>query len=127
MRGRSDQRGRTGRSGKGRLPAVPVPAEDSSPPNTMALALTFLGLSPMGLNDIPAVDPRKAVAARRAGELVVEALREGRNARQLITPVSLKNAAAAVSATAGSTNAVLHLVAIATRVAGIGPDGFSIR
>lgn len=93
--------------------------------NTMALALTFLGLSPMGLNDIPAVDPRKAVAARRAGELVVEALREGRNARQLITPVSLKNAAAAVSATAGSTNAVLHLVAIA-REAGIGPDGFSI-
>lgn len=93
--------------------------------NTMALALTFLGLSPMGLNDIPATDPRKADAARRAGEMVVEAFREGRNARQLITPQSLANAAAAVSATAGSTNAVLHLVAIA-REAGIGPGGFSI-
>ena len=93
--------------------------------NTMALALTFLGLSPMGLNDIPATDPRKADAARRAGEMVVEAFREGCNARQLITPQSLANAAAAVSATAGSTNAVLHLVAIA-REAGIGPGGFSI-
>lgn len=93
--------------------------------NTMALALTFLGLSPMGLNDIPATDPRKPDAARRAGELVVDAFREGRNARQFITAASLKNAAAAVSATAGSTNAVLHLVAIA-REAGLGPDDFGM-
>jgi dihydroxy-acid dehydratase len=93
--------------------------------NTMALALTFLGLSPMGLNDIPATDPRKPDAARRAGELVVEAFREGRHARHFITPASLKNAAAAVSATAGSTNAVLHLVAIA-REAGLAPDAFGI-
>ncbi|GGB84863.1 dihydroxy-acid dehydratase [Glycocaulis alkaliphilus] len=93
--------------------------------NTMALALTVLGLSPMGLNDIPATDPRKPDAARRAGELVVEAFREGRNARQFVTPQSLKNAAAAVSATAGSTNAVLHLVAVA-REAGLGPDAFGI-
>ncbi|WP_439632758.1 dihydroxy-acid dehydratase [Glycocaulis sp.] len=93
--------------------------------NTMALALTVLGLSPMGLNDIPATDPRKPDAARRAGELVVEAFREGRNARQYVTPQSLKNAAAAVSATAGSTNAVLHLVAIA-REAGLGPEAFGI-
>lgn len=93
--------------------------------NTMALALTALGLSPMGLNDIPATDPRKPDAARRAGELVVEAFREGRNARRFVTPQSLKNAAAAVSATAGSTNAVLHLVAIA-REAGLGPDAFGM-
>ncbi|GGG94958.1 dihydroxy-acid dehydratase [Glycocaulis albus] len=93
--------------------------------NTMALALTFLGLSPMGLNDIPATDPRKPDAARRAGELVVEAFREGRNARRFVTPASLRNAAAAVSATAGSTNAVLHLVAIA-REAGLDPSAFGI-
>ncbi|MGP1274471.1 MAG: dihydroxy-acid dehydratase domain-containing protein, partial [Caulobacterales bacterium] len=93
--------------------------------NTMALALSFLGLSPMGLNDIPATDPRKPEAARRAGELVVEAFREGRNARRFVTSLSLRNAAAAVSATAGSTNAVLHLVAIA-REAGLGPEAFGI-
>lgn len=93
--------------------------------NTMALALTFLGLSPMGLNDVPATDTRKPEAAFRAGELVVEAFRERRNARQFITPASLKNAAAAVSATAGSTNAVLHLVAIA-REAGLSGEDFNI-
>jgi dihydroxy-acid dehydratase len=93
--------------------------------NTMALALTFLGLSPMGLNDIPAVHPAKPGAAEQAGRLVVEAFREGRNARRYITADSLRNAAVAVTATAGSTNAVLHLVAIA-REAGLGPDAFSI-
>ncbi len=93
--------------------------------NTMALALTFLGLSPMGLNDIPAVHPAKPGAAEQAGRLVVEAFREGRNARRYITADSLRNAAVAVTATAGSTNAVLHLVAIA-REAGLGPDDFSI-
>jgi len=93
--------------------------------NTMALALSFLGLSPMGLNDIPAVDPRKADAAAEAGRWLVEAVREGRNARSLITPESLRNAAVAGTATAGSTNLVLHLLAIA-REAGIGPDQFNI-
>jgi len=93
--------------------------------NTMALALTFLGLSPMGLNDVPAVDPAKPDAARRAGDLVVDACLKGRNARRFITPESLRNAAAAVTATAGSTNAVLHLLAIA-REAGLGQDAFDI-
>mgnify|MGYP006281007981 CR=1 FL=1 len=93
--------------------------------NTMALALTLLGLSPMGLNDIPAVDPAKPDAAEEAGRLVVEAFKAGRNARSLITPASLRNAATAVTATAGSTNAVLHLLAIA-REAGLARGDFDI-
>ena len=81
--------------------------------NTMAMALTVLGLSPMGANDIPAVHPDKPEAARDAGRTVVEALRTDRRPAQLLTRASLRNAAAAVCATAGSTNAVLHLLAIA--------------
>ncbi len=81
--------------------------------NTMALATTFLGLAPMGLNDIPAPDPAKHEAARACGERVMELVREGRSARQFVTAKSLRNAAVAVTATAGSTNAILHLLAIA--------------
>jgi dihydroxy-acid dehydratase len=81
--------------------------------NTMAMTLTMLGLSPMGTNDIPAVHPDKPEAARAAGRTVLEALAAGRRPSTLITPTSLRNAAAAVCATAGSTNAVLHLLAIA--------------
>jgi dihydroxy-acid dehydratase len=82
--------------------------------NTMAMVLTFLGLSPLQLNDIPAVHPGKAAAARACGELVMQRLRDGAaNPRALLTPASLRNAARAVSATAGSTNAALHLLAIA--------------
>ena len=81
--------------------------------NTMAMTLTMLGLSPMGLNDIPAVHPAKPEAARAAGRIVLEALAAERRPSALITPTSLRNAAAAVCATAGSTNAVLHLLAIA--------------
>jgi dihydroxy-acid dehydratase len=93
--------------------------------NTMALALSFLGLSPMGLNDIPAVHPGKSKAAEEAGRILVEAVRAGRNARSLITPASLRNAAVAGTATAGSTNLVLHLLAIA-REAGIPEAEFGI-
>jgi dihydroxy-acid dehydratase len=93
--------------------------------NTMAVALSFLGLSPMGLNDIPAVHPGKPEAARAAGRAVVEAFRAGRNARSLITPKSLRNAAVAGAATAGSTNLVLHLLAIA-REAGIAEEDFGL-
>src|SRR4051812_31245750 len=93
--------------------------------NTMALALTFLGLSPMGLNDIPAVHPAKVQAAVEAGKAVVEAFHAGCNARSLVTPESLRNAVVAGTATAGSTNLVLHLLAIA-REAGIGEDQFGI-
>jgi len=93
--------------------------------NTMALAMSFLGLSPIGLNDIPAVHAEKAEAAREAGQLTVEALRAGRNARQMITATSLRNAAIAGTATAGSTNLILHLLAIG-REAGIDPAEFNL-
>jgi dihydroxy-acid dehydratase len=87
--------------------------------------MSFLGLSPIGLNDIPAVHPDKPKAAEQAGRILVEALRAGRNARSLITPTSLRNAAVAGTATAGSTNLVLHLLAIA-REAGIPESEFHI-
>ncbi len=93
--------------------------------NTMALALSFLGLSPIGLNDIPATHPDKAGAARAAGRITVEALHAGRNARAFITPASLRNAAVAGTATAGSTNLVLHLLAIA-REAGVTQADFNL-
>ena len=86
--------------------------------NTMAMVLTTLGLSPMGFNDIPATHPAKSAAARRCGELVMECLRANRTPRELLTRTSLRNAARMVAATAGSTNAVLHLLAIA-REAGV--------
>ncbi|MDZ4349809.1 MAG: dihydroxy-acid dehydratase [Xanthomonadaceae bacterium] len=81
--------------------------------NTMAVATTFLGLAPMGLNDIPATDPDKAAAARACGVRVMDLWREGQSARRFITEATLRNAAIAVTATAGSTNAILHLLAIA--------------
>ncbi len=82
--------------------------------NTMAMVLTFLGLSPLGENDIPATHPDKANAAERCGELVMKLLHEGGpTPRQLLSLTALRNAARAVSATAGSTNAALHLLAIA--------------
>jgi len=81
--------------------------------NTMAMALTGLGLSPMGANDVPAVHPKKSETARNAGELVMDMYARGQSARALITTESVRNAATLVTATAGSTNAVLHLLAIA--------------
>lgn len=82
--------------------------------NTMAMVLTFLGLSPLGLNDIPAVHADKPEAARACGEMVMRRLRDGGpGPRELLSPQALRNAARAVSATAGSTNAALHLLAIA--------------
>ncbi|GAB4194508.1 MAG: dihydroxy-acid dehydratase [Wenzhouxiangellaceae bacterium] len=89
--------------------------------NTMAMALTMLGLSPMGANDIPAVLPAKQAAAKDCGALVMDALQAQRQPRQLITADSLRNAAVMVTATAGSTNAILHLLAIA-REAGLQLD-----
>ncbi|CAN5240668.1 dihydroxy-acid dehydratase [soil metagenome] len=81
--------------------------------NTMAMALSVMGLSPMGANDVPAVDPNKAAEGHRCGQLIVERVVAGDNARKYITRNSLKNAAVAVSASGGSTNAVMHLTAIA--------------
>lgn len=85
--------------------------------NTMAMALTTLGLSPMGLNDIPATHPDKLTAAYQAGKLAVERVSDQILPSELITEASLKNAARVVTATAGSTNAILHLLAIAKEAA----------
>ncbi|MGH8027233.1 MAG: dihydroxy-acid dehydratase [Pseudoxanthomonas sp.] len=82
--------------------------------NTMAMVLTFLGVSPLGLNDIPALHAGKNAAAHRCGELVMQRVRDnGPLPRDIITARALRNAAHAVSATAGSTNAAMHLLAIA--------------
>jgi dihydroxy-acid dehydratase len=86
--------------------------------NTMATAITFLGISPMGANEVPAVDPKKSQVAFDCGAKVMELLKEDIRPKQIITHASLQNAIASVAATGGSTNAVLHLLAIA-RDAGI--------
>ena len=86
--------------------------------NTMATAITFLGISPMGANEIPATDPRKGKAAFDCGKLVMKLLKEDIRPKQIITRESLHNAIASVAASGGSTNAVLHLLAIA-RDAGV--------
>jgi len=93
--------------------------------NTMATASEFLGLAAIGSGDVPATDPRKADVARATGRLVMEVLRAGRRPSQIVTREALENAIASVAATGGSTNAVLHLVAIA-REAGValGLDDF---
>ncbi len=81
--------------------------------NTMAMVLTSLGLSPMGLNDVTATDPKKLDAAFRCGELVMQCFNNDLKPRDVLSPASFRNAARMVAATAGSTNAVLHLLAIA--------------
>src|SRR3954449_8975351 len=86
--------------------------------NTMALAMEVLGLSPVGYATIPAQDARKDEATREAGRMVVQLLRSGKRPHEVITSASFENAIAAVAATGGSTNAVLHLLALA-REAGV--------
>ena len=81
--------------------------------NTMATAFEMLGVSPMGFNDVPAMDPRKEEIAFETGKLVMDLLKKGVRPRQLITKRVLQNAIAGVMATGGSTNAVLHLLAVA--------------
>ena len=81
--------------------------------NTMALALEFLGLSPMGTASPPALDARKNEVAFHVGELVVDQLKRGLRPSDILTRKSFENAIAGVAATGGSTNAVLHLLAIA--------------
>jgi dihydroxy-acid dehydratase len=81
--------------------------------NTMSTALEFLGISPGGLNGIPALDPRKDDAAMETGHLVMELVRSNTRPSQIVTRDALENAAASVAATGGSTNGVLHLLAIA--------------
>ncbi|MGH2455167.1 MAG: dihydroxy-acid dehydratase [Candidatus Limnocylindria bacterium] len=89
--------------------------------NTMSTALEFLGISPGGLNGIPATDPAKDEAARSAGRLAMELVNAGVRPRQIMTRAAIDNAIASVAATGGSTNGVLHLLAIAHEL-GIGLD-----
>ena len=81
--------------------------------NTMSTALEFLGISPGGLNGIPALDPAKDDAAEETGRLVMELVRADVRPSDIVTREALENAAASVAATGGSTNGVLHLLAIA--------------
>ncbi len=81
--------------------------------NTMALVCEFLGIAPMGLSSIPATNPAKADAGHRAGELLVDLLKRDVTPSKIITKAAIENAITGVAATGGSTNAVLHLLAIA--------------
>lgn len=81
--------------------------------NTMSTVMTAIGLSPPDLNDIPALHPKKAVAGQQAGEIIMNLVRAGTTARSIVTRDAIENAIAAVAATGGSTNAVMHLLAVA--------------
>jgi len=81
--------------------------------NTMAMAFEFLGISPIGLTGVPALSPEKGKASRAAGALVIELAKNDLRPSKIITRASLENAIASVAASGGSTNAVLHLIAIA--------------
>lgn len=81
--------------------------------NTMAMVMEVLGLSPVGFNSIPATDPTKPAAAEAAGKLLMQALTTDLRPSQLLTRHAFDNAIAAVAASGGSTNAVLHLLALA--------------
>jgi dihydroxy-acid dehydratase len=81
--------------------------------NTMALALEFLGISPAGLNDVPATHPEKAAVAERSGELVMQLVRDDVRPTSIMTREAIENAITAIAATGGSTNGVLHLLALA--------------
>jgi dihydroxy-acid dehydratase len=86
--------------------------------NTMAMILEFLGLSPMGSASVAAMEPAKNRVGEDAGRLAMDVLRRGLRPRRIVTRGALENAIAGVNATGGSTNAVLHLLAIA-REAGV--------
>jgi dihydroxy-acid dehydratase len=86
--------------------------------NTMAIAAEFLGIASLGSGSVPALDPQKRDVARAAGRTVMALVRSGTRPRAIITRDALENAIAAVATTGGSTNAVLHLMAIA-REAGL--------
>ena len=81
--------------------------------NTMALVCEFLGIAPMGLSSVPATNAGKGAAGRRAGEFVLELLRRDVTPSKIITKAAIENAITGVAATGGSTNSVLHLLAIA--------------
>jgi dihydroxy-acid dehydratase len=81
--------------------------------NTMSTVMEFIGLSPMGFNSIPALDPKKDEAAFQCGQIVMDLLKRGVKPLDILTRQAFENAIACVAATGGSTNAVLHLLAMA--------------
>jgi dihydroxy-acid dehydratase len=81
--------------------------------NTMAMAFEALGISPAGFSMVPATDPAKATTAERAGALIMDVLRRNITPKHVITRQSLENAIAAIACSGGSTNGVLHLLAVA--------------
>src|SRR5258708_28579434 len=84
--------------------------------NTMSMMFEVIGLSPVGFNSIPATDPEKRRAAERIGRLAMDVLENDRRPSTILTRQAFDNAIAAVAATGGSTNAVLHLLALAREV-----------
>jgi dihydroxy-acid dehydratase len=86
--------------------------------NTMSTVMEFIGLSPMGANSVPALDPLKNEVAYRTGQMVMDLLRRGVRPLEVLTRKAFENAIASVAATGGSTNSVLHLLAMA-REAGV--------
>ena len=86
--------------------------------NTMSTVMEFIGLSPMGANGVPAVSPLKGEFAYRSGEMVMDLLRRGVRPLDILTRKAFENAIISVAATGGSTNSVLHLLAMA-REAGV--------
>ena len=81
--------------------------------NTMSTVMELIGLSPMGFNGVPAMDPRKDEVAFRCGEIVLDLLKRGIVPKDILVRAAFENAIAGVACTGGSTNAVLHLLAIA--------------
>jgi dihydroxy-acid dehydratase len=84
--------------------------------NTMAMAFEVMGISPSGFSMVPAVDPRKSDVAEQAGRLVMDVLQRGLRPSEIVTRESLENAIAAIACSGGSTNGVLHLLAIANEM-----------
>jgi dihydroxy-acid dehydratase len=81
--------------------------------NTMSIAFEFLGISPLGFNGVPALDPKKHQVAKDCGKILIDLLKKDLRPRDIITRPALENAIAAIATTGGSTNGVLHLLAIA--------------
>ena len=93
--------------------------------NTMAMVCEFLGIAPMGLSSVPATNSAKAKAGHKAGEMVLELLRRDVTPSKIITKAAIENAITGVAATGGSTNSVLHLLAIANEAKiGLSIDDF---
>jgi dihydroxy-acid dehydratase len=86
--------------------------------NTMSTVMEMIGLSPMGFNSVPAMDPEKDEIAFRCGDVVMNLLKRGTKVKDILTTQAFENAIASVAASGGSTNSVLHLLAIA-REAGV--------